>query len=167
MVKGWKAIIRVKQSQVRGQLTWLLGGESTQIIGQKERLPWVEILITQLNEGMCGQLLSHGWLCATPWTVARQAPLSMEFSRQEHWSRWPSSSPGDLPDPGIKPRSSSLQANSLPSETPGKPILSEVRKRKANRIWYHLYVGSKVWPRWLIYETETGSQTWKDLWLPR
>ena len=60
MVKGWKAIIRVKQSQVRGQLTWLLGGESTQIIGQKERLPWVEILITQLNEGMCGQLLSHG-----------------------------------------------------------------------------------------------------------
>ena len=37
----------------------------------------------------------------TPWTVARQAPLSMGFSRQEHWSEWPFLSPGDLPDPGI------------------------------------------------------------------
>ena len=60
MVKGWKAIIRVKQSQVRGQLTQLLGGENTQIRGQKERLPQAEILITQLGERMCGQLLSHG-----------------------------------------------------------------------------------------------------------
>ena len=40
---------------------------------------------------------------ATPWTVARQAPLSMGFSRQEYWSGLPFPSPGDLPDPGIKP----------------------------------------------------------------
>ena len=39
---------------------------------------------------------------ATPWTVARQAPLSMGFSRQEYWSGLPFPSPGDLPDPGIK-----------------------------------------------------------------
>ena len=48
---------------------------------------------------------SHFRLCATPWTAARQAPLSMEFSRQEYWSGLPFSSPEDLPDPGIKPAS--------------------------------------------------------------
>ena len=51
----------------------------------------------------------------TPWTVARQAPLSMEFSRQQSWSGWPFISPGDLPDPGIELRSA-LQPDSLPSE---------------------------------------------------
>ena len=50
------------------------------------------------------------------WTVARQAPLSMGFSRQEYWSRFPFPSPGDLPDQGIKPRSPALQADSLPTE---------------------------------------------------
>ena len=57
---------------------------------------------------------------AIPWTVARQAPLSTEFSRTEYWSGLPFASPGDLPDPGIKPRSPALQANSLSSESPGK-----------------------------------------------
>ena len=55
----------------------------------------------------------------TPWTVARQAPLSMEFSRQEYWSGQPFPSPGDLPDPGIEPRSPALQADSLSSEPVG------------------------------------------------
>ena len=50
-----------------------------------------------------------------------QAPLSMGFSRQEYWSGLPFPSPGDLSDPGIEPRSPALQADSLPSETPGKP----------------------------------------------
>ena len=53
---------------------------------------------------------------AAPRTVALQAPLSMGFSRQEYWSGLPFPSPGDLPDPGIKPRPPALQANSLPSE---------------------------------------------------
>ena len=48
---------------------------------------------------------SRAPLCATPWTVARQAPLSVGFSRQEHWSGLPCSPPGDLPDPGIEPAS--------------------------------------------------------------
>ena len=47
----------------------------------------------------------EGWLSATPWTITCQAPLSMGFSRQEYWSRLLFSSPGDLPDPGIKPLS--------------------------------------------------------------
>ena len=55
-----------------------------------------------------------------PRTVAHQAPLSMEFSRQEYWSGLPFSSPGDSPDPGIKPRSPALQANALLSEPPGR-----------------------------------------------
>ena len=52
--------------------------------------------------------LSHVRLFATPWTVGRQAPSSMGFSRQEHWSGLPFPSPGDLPSPGIKPGSPSL-----------------------------------------------------------
>ena len=58
----------------------------------------------------------------TPWTVACQAPLSVGFSEQEYWSGLPFSSPGDLPDPGIEPRSPALQADSLPTELQGKPI---------------------------------------------
>ena len=57
----------------------------------------------------------------TPWTGARQAPLSMEFSRQEYWSGLPFPSQGDLPEPGLKPGSPALLAGSLPSELPGKP----------------------------------------------
>ena len=56
-----------------------------------------------------------------PRTVACQASLSMGFSRQEYWSGLPFPSPGDLPDPGIEPRSPTLQADSLLSEPPGKP----------------------------------------------
>ena len=47
--------------------------------------------------------------------------LSMKFSRQEYWSGLPFPSPGNLPNPGIRPKSPALQADSLPSEPPGKP----------------------------------------------
>ena len=63
--------------------------------------------------------LSRVRLFVTLWTVAYQASPSMGFSRQEYWSGLPFSSPGDLPDPGIEPRSPSLQADALPSEPPG------------------------------------------------
>ena len=64
--------------------------------------------------------LSRVQLFATPWTVAHQAPPSMGFSRQEYWSGLPFPSPGDLPDPGIEPRSPALQADTLTSEPPGE-----------------------------------------------
>ena len=64
--------------------------------------------------------LSPVQLFAIPWTVAHQAPLSMEFFRQEYWNGLPFPSPGDLPDPGIEPGSPALQADTLPSEPPGK-----------------------------------------------
>ena len=58
------------------------------------------------------------WL---PWTIACQAPLSMGFPRQEYWSGLLFLFPADLPNPGIKPGSLALQADSLPSEPPWKP----------------------------------------------
>ena len=63
---------------------------------------------------------------ATPWTVAYQAPLSMEFSRQEYWSGLPFSSPGDLSDSGIEPGTVALQADSLLSEPLGKGLLYQL-----------------------------------------
>ena len=55
---------------------------------------------------------------AAPRTVAHQAPLSKEFSRQQYWGGLPFPSPGDFPNPGIEPGSPALQADSLPSEPP-------------------------------------------------
>ena len=65
------------------------------------------------------KLLSRVRLFVTLWTVTYQAPLSVEFSRQEYWSGLAFPSPGDLPDPGTKPGSPALQADSSPSEPPG------------------------------------------------
>ena len=69
-------------------------------------------------------LLSHFsrvQLFVTPWTVARQALLSMVFSRQEYWSGLPFAAPGDLPNPGIEPKSPALQAECLSTELQGNP----------------------------------------------
>ena len=63
-------------------------------------------------------MLSHVLLFASPWTIAHQAPLSVEFVRQEYCSGLPLSSPGYLPNSGIKPGSPALQVDSLPSEAP-------------------------------------------------
>ena len=85
---------------------------------------------TEIKTPKCWKYASVGRVCvscsviydsATPGTVACQAPLSMGFSRQEYWSELPFPTPGDFPDPGIKPRSPALQADSSPSElTSGK-----------------------------------------------
>ena len=69
--------------------------------------------------------LSRVRFFATPWTVAYQASPSMGFSRQEYWSGLPFPSPGDFPDPGIKPGSLALEADALTSEPPGKPKYSK------------------------------------------
>ena len=75
---------------------------------------WVNNIVTASVAQSCLTLV-------TPWAVAHQAPLSMGFSKQEYWSGLPFPAPGDLPDPGIKPRSPALQAVSLLSELLGKP----------------------------------------------
>ena len=66
------------------------------------------------------KLLGRVQLFATPCTVAHQASPSMGFSRQEYWSGLPFPSPGDLPHPGIEPRSPALQGDALSAEPPGK-----------------------------------------------
>ena len=91
------------------------------------------------------KLLSHVQLFATPWTIAYQAPPSMGFSRQGYWSGLPFPSPGDLPNPGIKPRSPALQADALTSEPPG-------------RTWDLKYDVSEC-----IYKTEADSQNYGSL----
>ena len=75
----------------------------------------------------------------TSWTVALQAPLSMEFPGQEYWSGLPFPTLGDLPDPGITPRSPSLQADSLPSE----PLVKPNMVFKASNI--NLSISGEVW----------------------
>ena len=66
-------------------------------------------------------VLSHIRLFATPWTVAHHAPLSIRFSRQEYWSGLLFPPPGNLPDPGIEPRSPESAGKFFTSEPPGKP----------------------------------------------
>ena len=73
-------------------------------------------------------VLSRVQLFTTPWTVAHQAPLSMEVSRQEYWSGLPFPPPVDLPDPGIEPVSPALAGRFFTTELPGKskiPYTSE------------------------------------------
>ena len=71
----------------------------------------VFVLVAQLCLTICNPMDS----------AACSVPLFMEFSRQEYWSGMPFPSPGDLPNPGIEPRSPALWVDSLPSEPPGKP----------------------------------------------
>ena len=77
-----------------------------------------------INTHICVPSLSHVPLFATPRTVAHQAPLSMGFSRQEYWRGVPFPTPGDLPDPGVEPKSLSFPALAgrfFTTEPPGKP----------------------------------------------
>ena len=71
-----------------------------------------------------GGLVTQSYLTlVTPWTAACQTPLSLGFSRQECWSVLPFPSPGDLPNPGIKPISPALAGKFFTTEPPGKPLL--------------------------------------------
>ena len=86
--------------------------------GRKEETGFSShIMYTTYNHYAC--ILKHGWLCATPWTAACQALLSMEFSRQEYWGL-PFPTPGDLSDPGIEPASPALAGIFLTTAPPGK-----------------------------------------------
>ena len=107
-------------------------GSSVHGIFQARALEWgaiaLSVFVCMLSQ------FSRVQLFVTPWSVARQAPLSMGFSRQEYWSGLPFPSPGDLPDPGIEPRSPASEADALTCEPPGN---SHVIKR-------HLLLGRKT-----------------------
>ena len=79
-------------------------------------------------------LVTQSWVFETPWTVACQAPLSLEFSREEYWSGLPSPTPGDPPNPGMEPRSPTLQVDSLLSELPGKPLKDTIDSQMLDNV---------------------------------
>ena len=101
---------------------------------------------------MHAQFFSRVRLCASLRTIACQAPLSMRFSRQEYWSGLPCPPPGDLPNPGIKPVSSVLQADTgtfkpLLTQPPGKPIKEAVigAETESNNCLQGLGAGASCW----------------------
>ena len=83
------------------------------------------------------KLLSRVRLFAIPWTVVYQVSLSMGFSRQEYWRGLPLPSPGDLPDPGIKPGSPTLEADILIFEPPEKHSISILNFLRNHRIIFY------------------------------
>ena len=91
--------------------------QASEISAQKQN---TGIVVTRSCTGIYRLVAQSYLLRVTPWTVTLQAPLSIEFSRQEYWSGLSFPSPGDLPNSGIKPRPPALWADSLPSEPPGK-----------------------------------------------
>ena len=97
--------------------------------------------------------LSHVQLLATPWIVTYKAPPSMGFSRQGYWSGLPFASPEDLSNPGIEPRSPTLQADALPSEPPGSLIIFNMVSAVAT------LQGKTVHP---IYQQETQVRSWQS-----
>ena len=107
----------------------------------------------------CAELLHHVWHSATLWTVAHQAPLSMGIlqARILEWVAMASSR--GLPYPGIEPRSPALQADSLPSESPGKPVKAIYNKPTANII----LIGEKLKAFPLRSETRQGCSLWPVL----
>ena len=74
---------------------------------------------------LLGESLSRVRLFVTPWTVAHQAPLFMEFSKEEDWSGWPFPSPEDLPNPGMESGSPASRADSSPAEPPRKLVVKD------------------------------------------
>ena len=131
-----------------------------------------------INPGLCAVLscFSHVWLFVTLWTAPRQASLSMGFSRQDYWSGVPLPSPGDLPDPGIKPPFPAWQADSLPSEPQGKPSVvinnfcfmatwcEELTHLKRPWCWERLRAGGegddRRWDGWMASPTQ-----WTWVWV--
>ena len=92
------------------------------LVWRQNYSPGCEKSVLSLGQPLCScsghtcEFLSRVWLFATPWTVARQAPLPMGFPRQEYWSGLPFLSPRNLLHPRIEPRSPALKADCLPSE---------------------------------------------------
>ena len=91
--------------------------------GRKESDTTERLNLSELNVCVLSRF-SHVRFFATLWTIARQAPLSTGFSRQEYWGGLPCPPPGDLPDPGVKPmspKSPALAGGFFPIQPPGKP----------------------------------------------
>ena len=113
---------------------------------------WRKVLVPHCLFFLCPTL-------AISWTVAHQAPLSMGFSRQEYWSGWPFPFPGHLPDPGIEPGSLALQAGSLLTELPGKPLLFS----KVNYKWNFIKSLLQSFPFWFCQNPVFYQFIWQGI----
>ena len=112
---------RTWDSLGRGQAWW------------RQRSGWIQVSLRGITSGSSWwkwKLLSHIQLFVTPWTIQ-----SVEFSRPEYWNGYPFPSPGGLPNPEIKPRSPTLQADSLPVEPWGKPKNTAVGSLSQLKRW--------------------------------
>ena len=120
-------------------------------------------LVTQSRLKLCNLMA-----CSPP------SSLSTGFSRPEHWSGWPRPPPGDLPDPGVKPVSPALQADSLPTEPSGKPnifrtAVNAIKQRKFYQKFCQLF--SWAWPpKWYcwvkVHDSSTRFKVWCGIWCP-
>ena len=122
------------QGLKKGENLWDLGllgkeflDDAKSMIHKREETDKLDLIkiksFYSVRSGSVSQSVMSDFL-ETPWTVALQAPLSMELSRQDYWSGLPFSPPGDLPNPGTEPKSPALQIDSLRSEPPGDPFYS-------------------------------------------
>ena len=97
----------------------------------------------------CAQSLSYVLLFVTPWAVAHQASLSLDFSRQEYWSRLLFLTPGDLPDSGIKPmslESPALAGRFFTPEPSGKPSYRTTSKRRVEKLAQNsTFIKPRLW----------------------
>ena len=100
------------------------------------KLPHIQTVLMKILVCVCVcvKLFSRIRCFGTPWTVAHQAPLSLEFPRQEYWSRLSFPSPGDVPDPGIEPISSLSAGRFFTTEPPGKPNQNSMALTQNRRI---------------------------------
>ena len=89
-------------------------------MGSQDNWVWLKQLRSPQKASGWKKIGIQSCLFVNPWTIARQAPLTIEFSMQEYWSRLPFPSPGDLPYPGIKFKSPAFQVDSLLSESSKK-----------------------------------------------
>ena len=127
------------------------------------------MVLLSCYESKWAKSFSCVWLFATPWTVAYQAPPSIGFSRQGYWSGLPFPSPGDLPNPGNEPGSSTLQTDTLPPKPPGKPGICQAPKWSETRNCGEGKVNAQI-----VLNPQNACQTlgtimssfpiWKDIW---
>ena len=129
-------------------MTLLLISEGQQEL-RRQKVLIVKVLVAQSCPTLCDS-----------WTVAHQAPLSMEFSRQEYWTGLPCPSLGDRPDPGIKFEAPALQTDSVPSEPPGEPLRRQKRDQKHSRRESNLCKDSKS--SVILLEGKEDSDIWRS-----
>ena len=116
------------------------------------------------------QSLSHVWLSAILWTVAHQAPLSMEFSRQECWSGLPFPPPGDLPNPGVEPTSPEAPAlaggfftmEPLPPHKSWQLLVSHLDSFTSIFLSLILITKSCIWESKTAHKREMKISLWKE-----